>query len=261
MSMTQQIIDKCIKQTSDSIICQARTPVHDLHYSTNTPCEANLIGQSPIQSTCTTETLPCVDNWIKLQTHNTWLAICCDSRILRTICDNELVLHTLKGSSIVTMAAGCILQINHLVIYSQNQYNNSMIMDPGFLLPTMNLNSSINAIVGVKLRGNVSHFYEPDTSHMAEIRNKIELQKRNEDAPLARASGNDSVHYTIIYSIMSVSATALVIYALVRNCCCRYCGATARAPAAPRPRPSDAFEMRQMKEVTTGNDNISFNFD
>lgn len=260
LSMTQRNIDQCTRQSADSLICHAILPIRNLRDGYRTPCEAKLIGQhAPMP--CALRKAPCADDWIELHTTNTWLAICCGECTARTLCDNELILHTLQGSSIVTLARGCVLQTDSLIIYSQNKHSSNLTMDPGFISPTVVFNTSINAIVSAKLRGGSTQLYEPDRTHLAEIDARLRSQSESENKSLAKTSIDDRVHYVVIYSLFGAVALIALIVWVART---RDCGrGGARAQRRPTTTTTNDMEMQEVpvKGRDKGTDNVSFSFE
>jgi hypothetical protein len=211
VSLTEELLKQCIQQKPDSFVCNKNLPVYNLN-NNNVPCEAKLLGHRYV-TPCDVRSTSCKDEWIELHAVNTWLAICCDTCSLRTICENEVTAHTMTSSGIVTLPQGCVLQASHLTIHSHNQFNSKIRIDYNINVPAVN--TSVNRIVNL-----TSYKMTPNTLNLmeeAEIVNRITTQHRNEQALPASVSSHDIHQYAISYLLLGAALVTFTVWAVKRR--------------------------------------------
>lgn len=217
--LTGDDFGQCIQQRSTNFLCKTNLPSYDLH-SNKAPCEAKLLSHQNI-APCDLVPTVCKDEWIKLHSLNSWLAICCDSCSLRTICSNDITTYTMNSSGLVTLSQGCVLQSKDLTLVAHREYNSHMKMD--YELTASTLDTSINKIV------NLTYRYAPNTlqssatdSEFAKIEEKIKIQKEKE-ANLPTITVHDIHQYAISYFLLTAAVIAvLLVVGRKRWChCCK----------------------------------------
>ncbi|XP_022824061.1 uncharacterized protein LOC111354747 [Spodoptera litura] len=205
--LTEGDYRQCVQQTSLNFLCKNNLPSYDLH-SNKAPCEAKLLSH---QNTAPCDIAPtiCKDAWIELHSSNSWLAICCDTCVLRTLCSNDITTYTLKSSGLVTLSQGCVLQSRDITIVAHRQYNSQTKMNYALTAPT--LNTPINKIVNLTYRY-APNTLEPTTTDLefSKIEGKIKTQKDNE-ANLPSLTTHDIHQYAISYSLLSAAIVALLL--------------------------------------------------
>lgn len=130
ITLMEDDLKHCVQEGPDNFLCYKNLPVFNLN-NNNIPCEAKLLSHYSTLP-CDVTRAPCKDAWFELHAPNTWLAKCCTTCNFRIICDSDVTMETLTTSGIITLAQGCMLQSNDLIIFSHNQYSSNAKMDYNF---------------------------------------------------------------------------------------------------------------------------------
>lgn len=267
----------CTMLKQRNYICNKNMPVFNLQ-SKNAPCEAKLLSHT-ISTPCDVKKTSCSDAWIELHTRNTWLAVCCGTCTLRTICDNDVASYTMTSSAIVTLTQGCMLQSSDFTIYSHNEYNSNLKIQLNIPL----LNSTVNNIVNLthhNVPWQVLHnTYERE---MQDIDKRLTSQKEREVLPTT-ISSHDVHQYVICYILLGTAIFIATVW-IVRKCYPLNCAknrnkqsgahhedielqytkperAAQSAPTPPPPRPRAVHPHSHPTTTTKAEDNFAFNFD
>ncbi|XP_022834733.1 uncharacterized protein LOC111362308 [Spodoptera litura] len=276
VSLNEDDLKLCFPLQLGKLICNKNLPIFNL-YNNNAPCEAKLLSHQTT-SPCDVQRTSCKEEWIPLHTANAWLAICCGTCTLRTVCEKDVTSHSMT-TGIVNLAEGCSLQSKELTIHSHNQYNSHMKMDFKINVPT--LNSMINNIINKTYHNRSRVVFNMDEDLDKIDKQIATLQKREEQLPTT-VTNHDIHQYAISYTIVGIMIIGTLWWVVKRfgpTCGIRQ---TENRPATnhvqfegielkpiPRRPQEEPTSSRSQSEQRTehprrgpeANDNLAFNFD
>lgn len=205
-------LNDCIQRRPENFVCIMNLPIFSLQ-NAKAPCEAKLLGQhSTLQ--CITEPTKCETAWIELHNTNTWLVTCCKSCTIRTVCNDDVRLHVINTSSIVSLKQGCLLQTKELKIHSRNNYNSNAKLDYDIQVPT--LDKTINGIISSHTTPllQVKH-----NGGIAVVEERLRYLKSMEQLP-ATLTTHDIHQYVISYVLLTVIGVAIIAWVAKRRGYC-----------------------------------------
>ncbi|CAB3244505.1 unnamed protein product [Arctia plantaginis] len=245
VSITEERLANCNELSSQHWICNLNLPVQHIE-NTNAPCERKLLSQQT-SSPCNTRNIICEERWIELHTQNTWIALCCDSCTLRTICDKDVTTHVISTSSIVVLKQGCLLQTKTFLIHSRNNYNSKVKLELDIQIPL--LNTSLNAIISTQKTPPLQLF---EDRNIDIVKKKLEHIKNHEQL-IMTITATDLHQFTICYLLLASAIIALIVWLVKKK---GYCARRVKVSPAKKDaarhlaqRATETLEQTQAREI------------
>lgn len=204
VQMNDKELNRCIQRSIDNFVCIMNLPIYNLQ-NAHAPCEAKLLSHQ-MSLPCIAKKTECETAWVELHNTNSWLAICCDSCTLRTVCDSDVKSHVINTSSIVSLKQGCLLRTKDLKIHSHNNYNSNARLDYDIQIPT--LEKTINSIVNKHSTSQLNIVHNED---IAVVEQKVQYMKSKEQLP-ATLTTHDVHHYAISYLLVAACTVYVHVY-------------------------------------------------
>lgn len=165
-------------------------------------------------SPCSLQKSKCKATWIELHSTNTWLAVCCDVCVLRSICDSDVTSHQINTSALITLEQGCTMQNEDMNIYAHNLYHSDASLNM-YLAKTPKLDKSINNIVSTQHTFQLQQLTQNE--NIEEVHKQLEQLKTNEHQLPATITSHDIHQYAISYTLLAVGIIAALIWVAKRQ--------------------------------------------
>ncbi|KOB72658.1 Iris-A [Operophtera brumata] len=251
ISLNEEGMKQCIQQRTDNFVCSLNLPIRNLE-STDAPCEAKLLGHQKT-SPCISKKTECVATWIELYSSNTWLAVCCDSCVVRTVCAGEVASHQLNTSGLITLKQGCVMQNKDLSIYAHNLFHSDARVNL-YLAKPPKLVKSINHIFNSQRTPQLRRVSEDE--NLEKVARQLEQQKINELQLPATISTHDIHQYTICYTLLAVVVIAALVRVIRKRGLCNTKATYATAAEHPEP---EAIKLQSKARSPTQCDTTTSN--
>ncbi|KOB76185.1 Iris-A, partial [Operophtera brumata] len=188
-----------------------------------------------------------------LHSSNTWLAVCCDSCVVRTVCAGEVASHQLNTSGLITLKQGCVMQNKDLSIYAHNLFHSDAKVNL-YLAKPPKLVKSINHIFNSQRTPQLRLVSEDE--NLEKVARQLEQQKINERQLPATISTHDIHQYTICYTLLAVVVIAALVWVIRKRGLCNTKATYATAAEHPEP---EAIKLQSKARSPTQCDTTTSN--
>ncbi|CAB3226137.1 unnamed protein product [Arctia plantaginis] len=205
IQMEEIDLQQCTTLEDNSFVCNAHTPVRNLHRPTAS-CEAKMLSQELTNVTCDLITTRCFDQWTKLERPNIWLYNCINECTTRIICGNQIVQTSLTKAGLLALDQDCAIQQEDATIYSYNVFSSKTKIALTLEVPTI---ESPNDMWNTFKTSNIVFSTLNLSDEHRLIDDKIAVQKDREVLP------NDLSTHDINNYMISTTLTGLIVLAIV----------------------------------------------
>lgn len=195
-----------------SYICPQRNPIHSIRADEDF-CSANESTKK-----CNVEKSTCSNAWIPLHMTNQHLYFCCDTYAIKILCGDQVAMHRLSGSGIITMGQGCVIKGRDFTLHSIQHQSNQVKLSSDIIIPELD---PINHLINIKIP---SINGMPEEGSMNTSLNGLgeAIQNlKNSDVQVDDMSYHDIHHYALGYVTLAGVVIASLVWMWRNVRCCQ----------------------------------------
>ncbi|KAG7307634.1 hypothetical protein JYU34_007855 [Plutella xylostella] len=233
MPMTEYDLQSCIKQSDVKLLCPLNSPIYNIK-SHDSICDTRVSINDKNLKFCKTETLSCINKWIKLHARDSWLYSCCEECVIRIMCPAGVTTKRLRGSGVIALGRGCVVKGDTFTIHAHYDFVDQMFIQQTAESARPFITSPINDIINSSIPKDILTI-EDHAQLYEDIKQKLETLKSQSSIEFP----DDNIpHHIINYSISSLMITVILLLAVykVKQRC-------QRRPRTRGPREEAAIEM------------------
>lgn len=230
ISLSESGIKSCLVAEEGVYLCHISKPIYRINGDKDFCQKKNAECETTIKS--------CENIWMESHSINSYIYFCCNQCQLRMMCRDQVTIHQLTRSGLLTIDNGCVIKTDTFEIIAHDLKTSEMYIKSNIRAPMI---APINHIINVSIPKDSMGIGERDQKEMRDIDQQIKSVKENE-ATTSRISYHDIHHYAAIYVVIGLGVLAGFVW-----WCRRGRGAwSLRAPAAAVPATAPAPAARPL---------------